>query len=67
MDDYEKSNILFALRSLALFYGKGNSENQKSITNFLQEKKYQKLIINQPLAPMIRRRTVPLDFEITPR
>lgn len=67
LGDYERSNILFSLRSLALFYGKGDVDNQKVIVNYLQEKKHKNLIINQTIDSMIRKRTVPLDFDITPQ
>ena len=36
IDNYAKAKILYTLRSLVMFDGKGHSENQKLILNIIQ-------------------------------
>jgi hypothetical protein len=67
IDDYERSSLLFSLRSLVLFNEKVNKRNQKLVVNLLQKNRDLHLIENRPLNAIgVPKKTSVMDFNMPP-
>jgi hypothetical protein len=68
IDDYERSNLLFAFRGLVMFNEKGHKRNQKLVVNMLQKHRELHLIENGSLVSLgIAKKSSVFDFDMLPR
>lgn len=67
INDYERSNLIFTFRAMAMFNEKGHKKNQKLILSLMQKNRDLKLIENRPLSVLgIPKKNNIFDFDMSP-